>query len=200
MKRLTEAAQQDRDAYERLDSRLGCSCHISPPCTICTHPGNPLNQEDDSFWEVFYTKDEALWYAICQMRRAARVLDLEAVRGGRLTAIEFKKVYDAVCERLKDLVNWQTEDVSRVTAEETLVFLGKKEDKKYLADILGAGLDQCADECEKAIDPEELTRMKKETFPDLCLTCGRAGAARQDNETGGVDICYDPWHGKIAEG
>jgi hypothetical protein len=51
MKRLTEEAQNDRDAYERLDSRYGCSCHISPPCGTCTHPGNPQNQDDEAFWE-----------------------------------------------------------------------------------------------------------------------------------------------------
>ena len=29
-----------------------CSCHISPPCGSCTHPGNPLNLEGDpSLWE-----------------------------------------------------------------------------------------------------------------------------------------------------
>ena len=119
MKRLTEAAQADRDAYERLGDRLGCSCHISPPCTVCTHLGNPINQEDEEFWEeeAAYTKDEALWYAICQMRRAARVFDLAGVRDSNLV------------------------------------------------DIYGRGLDMCADECEKVIDPEKLKRFKAETFP-----------------------------------
>lgn len=29
-----------------------CSCHISPPCCSCTHPGNPLSLEcDPSLWE-----------------------------------------------------------------------------------------------------------------------------------------------------
>lgn len=29
-----------------------CSCHISPPCGSCTHPGNPLNLEEcDEAWE-----------------------------------------------------------------------------------------------------------------------------------------------------
>lgn len=66
-----------------------------------------------------YTKDEALWYAICQMRRAARVLDIEAA-----------------------------------------------EDKEYLITIYGVGLDQCADECEKSMEPAELNRLRKETFPN----------------------------------
>jgi hypothetical protein len=75
MRVLTEAAQKDRDAFDR--SNNGCACHIAPPCSSCTHPGNPLNQEEDeSCWTVEYTKDEALAYAICQMRRAARTLDI----------------------------------------------------------------------------------------------------------------------------
>lgn len=29
-----------------------CSCHLSPPCNCCIHPGNPLNlNEDDEAWE-----------------------------------------------------------------------------------------------------------------------------------------------------
>jgi len=32
-----------------------CSCHISPPCSSCTHPGNPLNLENDPFaWGEAY--------------------------------------------------------------------------------------------------------------------------------------------------
>lgn len=28
-----------------------CSCHLSPPCNSCLHPGNPLNQaEDETAW------------------------------------------------------------------------------------------------------------------------------------------------------
>lgn len=119
MRVLTEAAQKDRDAYERIK---GCSCHIAPPCGSCTHPGNPMNQdEDETCWEVAYTKDEALWYAINQMRRAARVLDLEETQ---------------------------------------------LDNKAYLVEIYGAGLDMCADACERSMDPEELRRLRTETFPD----------------------------------
>lgn len=47
---LTKEAQIDRDAFER-DSQ-GCTCFISPPCSHCMHPGNPINQdEDESCWE-----------------------------------------------------------------------------------------------------------------------------------------------------
>lgn len=94
-----------------------------------------------------YTKDEALAYAICQMRRMARVLDLEETQ---------------------------------------------LEGKEYLVNIYGKGLDMCADECEKVMDPEELKLMR--IAINTCPTCGRSGAKVEANGTGGVDICYDPWH------
>lgn len=49
---LTPEAEADRaDFMSRYDGG-NCSCHLSPPCGSCTHPGNPMNQEeDDSCWE-----------------------------------------------------------------------------------------------------------------------------------------------------
>lgn len=48
--RLTKEAEDAREEFIHYD--MGCSCHISPPCSGCTHPGNPANQdEDDSCWE-----------------------------------------------------------------------------------------------------------------------------------------------------
>ena len=45
IKVLTEQADNDRvDWMSNYDS---CSCHLSPPCGSCTHPGNPRNQEED---------------------------------------------------------------------------------------------------------------------------------------------------------
>ena len=50
--KLTEEAQQDRDAFEDSYSDLGCSCHLNSPCSWCIHPGNPLNQDGDLYcWE-----------------------------------------------------------------------------------------------------------------------------------------------------
>lgn len=50
--RLTAQAEEERAEFDRLYGTSGCSCHISPPCGCCTHPGNPINQEmDDSAWE-----------------------------------------------------------------------------------------------------------------------------------------------------
>ena len=49
---LTEEAQLQSINFERNYGTGNCSCHISPPCGSCTHPGNPRNQvEDDNCWE-----------------------------------------------------------------------------------------------------------------------------------------------------
>lgn len=54
---LTPEAQDERDDYESYRQEYGgCSCHINPPCGACTHPGHPLNQEeDDSCWQEVET-------------------------------------------------------------------------------------------------------------------------------------------------
>ncbi len=53
MKRLTEQAEADRtDFISTHGSGGNCSCHISPPCDSCLHPGNPLNQDENpQAWE-----------------------------------------------------------------------------------------------------------------------------------------------------
>lgn len=48
---LTPEAQADRDSFEADVRDYGCTCFIAPPCGFCTHPGNPLNQEDDEFYQ-----------------------------------------------------------------------------------------------------------------------------------------------------
>ena len=31
----------------------GCTCFINPPCSYCTHPGNPISlEEDDDAWST----------------------------------------------------------------------------------------------------------------------------------------------------
>lgn len=53
---LTEEAQFDRDTFEDEYRNRGCTCFISPPCSFCLHPGNPLNQEEsDDCWEYIET-------------------------------------------------------------------------------------------------------------------------------------------------
>ncbi|SAL19036.1 hypothetical protein AWB73_01123 [Caballeronia turbans] len=44
---LTDEAQAERDEFEGLYRNYSCSCFISAPCSTCTHPSNPLNQEND---------------------------------------------------------------------------------------------------------------------------------------------------------
>ena len=49
---LTPEAEAERDQFEAEYGHGGnCSCHISPPCNSCLHPGNPINQEaDETAW------------------------------------------------------------------------------------------------------------------------------------------------------
>lgn len=56
---LTPEAQADRDDFDAMNYG-GCSCHISPPCNYCVHPGNPLNQDDfDECW-MYETVEDRL--------------------------------------------------------------------------------------------------------------------------------------------
>jgi hypothetical protein len=52
---LTDEAQADRDAFDLKYWNSGCTCFISPPCSYCTHPGNPLNQEGDECYKPVET-------------------------------------------------------------------------------------------------------------------------------------------------
>lgn len=50
--RLTAEADHELAVWLSEYGEGSCRCHISPPCSSCTHPGNPRNQEeDDSCWE-----------------------------------------------------------------------------------------------------------------------------------------------------
>lgn len=49
-RKLTDEAQADRDEFMFDFRNEGCTCFISPPCSYCVHPGNPLNQEEDWHW------------------------------------------------------------------------------------------------------------------------------------------------------
>lgn len=49
---LTEEAENERMDFIFTYGDGGCSCHIASPCSYCTHPGNPANQdEDETCWE-----------------------------------------------------------------------------------------------------------------------------------------------------
>ena len=45
---LTPEAQKDRDDFLLHYADASCTCFIRPPCPMCTHPGNPLGQNEDS--------------------------------------------------------------------------------------------------------------------------------------------------------
>ena len=45
-KELFPWAQHEADDFYRRYRDGNCSCHISPPCGLCTHPGNPRNLEE----------------------------------------------------------------------------------------------------------------------------------------------------------
>ena len=50
-RKLTQEAQDDADNFYIHYMDRGCTCVLSPPCSYCEHPGNPLNLEcDDSAW------------------------------------------------------------------------------------------------------------------------------------------------------
>lgn len=57
---LTEAAEAEAHDFQRLYGSGNCSCHISPPCGSCTHPGNPMNlEEDDDAWMMGHAEEVA---------------------------------------------------------------------------------------------------------------------------------------------
>lgn len=56
---LTDDAQSERDEFDSEYDGGNCSCHISPPCGSCTHPGNPMNQEEDESAWRFIPEDQA---------------------------------------------------------------------------------------------------------------------------------------------
>lgn len=64
VKRLTQEARYDRADFEAHNHESGisladrgCICFTGcAPCSFCTHPGNPLNQnENDDVWLIVET-------------------------------------------------------------------------------------------------------------------------------------------------
>jgi hypothetical protein len=48
---LNEWAEAEADDFRRVHGGGNCSCHISPPCCSCMHPGNPFNlNETEDAW------------------------------------------------------------------------------------------------------------------------------------------------------
>jgi hypothetical protein len=52
MRVLNKLGQDLEDEFAAEMSDSCCSCHISPPCSYCIHPGNPANlEESDDCWD-----------------------------------------------------------------------------------------------------------------------------------------------------
>lgn len=51
--RELKAEYQDlADEFQAIHGDGGCTCFAAPPCSCCTHPGNPVNLENnDDAWE-----------------------------------------------------------------------------------------------------------------------------------------------------
>lgn len=83
--RLTSEAEEDRYQFVAEYGYDGdCSCHLSPPCSSCIHPGNPHNQvEDDAAWEP--DPDELL-PSLPQLPEQAGVIELPPIDWPRLRA------------------------------------------------------------------------------------------------------------------
>lgn len=52
MKRLTQQAVEDIEDFNILER--GCYCHVCPPCSVCTHPGNPKAEHETEDIEPIY--------------------------------------------------------------------------------------------------------------------------------------------------
>ena len=53
--RLTDEWEAEAADFEREHGDRGCTCFISPPCSHCMHPGNPLNlAETPEAWVMGY--------------------------------------------------------------------------------------------------------------------------------------------------
>lgn len=55
---LTEEYQDLYLEFLALYEDSGCSCFVNPPCSFCTHEGNPLNIEGvDEAWLTAIPKE-----------------------------------------------------------------------------------------------------------------------------------------------
>lgn len=47
VKTLTDEAKELLNNFRDYYGDDNCACHINPPCSACTDPGNPLNLAED---------------------------------------------------------------------------------------------------------------------------------------------------------
>lgn len=49
--KLKPEYEEKKEEFESLLDEICCSCHINPPCELCSHKGNPTNLiENEDAW------------------------------------------------------------------------------------------------------------------------------------------------------
>lgn len=52
MRQLNQAGEDAVAEFEDIYMNRTCRCFISPPCSYCTHEGNPINvEETPEYWD-----------------------------------------------------------------------------------------------------------------------------------------------------
>lgn len=108
----TQQAKDDAEEFAAEYGDHGCSCHISPPCSYCCHPGNPLCQEADSCYELADEPEDPLatemfMHSPAQFMGsgALTVTTLEGVEvlKAEVTDIELRPHQQALLDKIKAL-------------------------------------------------------------------------------------------------
>lgn len=62
---LTDDAWGEHTSFMQDYEDRGCTCFSAPPCSFCTHPGNPQNLlEDDEAWVPARGAKDDIWEAV----------------------------------------------------------------------------------------------------------------------------------------
>ena len=57
--RLTDEAEALVSDFRSLEGERGCTCFISPPCSLCTHEGHPISiEESDDYWVMGFEGEQ----------------------------------------------------------------------------------------------------------------------------------------------
>ncbi len=91
---LSEYGEELQEEFEAAHGDSCCSCHINPPCSYCTHPGNPICLENTpEAWVIQDIDseaaqiDEAAWNKLTKkIRQTNQILHNKGL-GGIDTAI-----------------------------------------------------------------------------------------------------------------
>ena len=80
-RKLKSEYQQYADDFEVNYKDIGCHCHEWPPCYFCTHPGNPLNlEENDDAWEEVLDGNVLVYWDEHQVKCTPLVMSFTADR------------------------------------------------------------------------------------------------------------------------